>query len=155
MNELRDLLHDQITDPNEHRRRGGYPFVYTHYPNTSDMPTIQLINISGNYEKVGVGNLVFFRNPRIQATVRLRPNAKYDFDADKELETASDGLDFLLKRIVEVVINNQSTLKSNLDAGFKSLIPNSTSDIRNLNDTNSIEKSVDFIARTQTPTPTV
>lgn len=148
INEIRTLLHDNLTDPNTDRRSDNKPWVFTHQPNTSTLPTIQIKNVDGDYSNLSIGNYHQFKDGRIQIDVRLRPNNEYDFDADHELQTASDGLDYLIDRITEVIINNQDTLQSNLGSKFKLAVPDLESDIRTPS-SNQIEKSIDFIIVTE------
>lgn len=147
-NELRSLLHDKLTDPNSKRRSRNKPWVFTHQPKAADMPVIEIKSVDAPFDKLSVGNHDFLKRNRIQVDVRLRVNGEYDFDADSELETASDGVDYLLSQIVSTVKNNHSTLEDNLDANFHSIRPNFESDVLNLGK-GAIQKSIDFECLTQ------
>ncbi len=145
INEVRTLLHDNINDPNTDRRSQDKPWVFTHQPNTSSLPTIQIKNVDGDYSDLSIGNYHQFKTGRIQIDARVRTNNEYDFDADNELETASDGLDYLISQIADTIVNKQGTLQSNLGSKFKAVVPDIDSEIRNPT-SNQLEKSIDFKA---------
>lgn len=144
INEIRDLLHENLTDPNSERRNDDLPWVYTHQPNTSQLPTIQISEIDGNYDTLSIGNFTQFERSRIQVTVRVRTNNEYDYDTDYELETASDGLDYLVKEIVDTILDNHQTLEDNIGESLKSVLPDIESDIISIDGSNAIQKSIDF-----------
>ncbi len=146
INEARELLHEELTDPNTRRRQKTKPWIYTHQPNTSSLPTIQIHEVDAVYNNQSIGNYSYFEDSRIQFTVRVRTNSEYDYNADNELETASDGLDHLIHEIREKILSNQDRFKD-LDNKFKSLLPDIESNIENDPDTDAIQKSIDFIAR--------
>jgi len=147
INELRSLLHDNLTDPNSDRRKDNQPWVFTHQPNTSQLPTIQIKQVDSTYDTLSIGNLTQFNRSRIQISVRIRTQNEYDFDTDSELETASDGLDYLVTKVVDTIKNNHDSLISETE--IKSVIPDIQSDVLELDQTDAIEKSVDFIVLIQ------
>lgn len=144
-NEIRKLIHDNITDPNVSRRRNQNPFVYTHQPNTSQLPTIQIQEIDSTYNTLSIGNYTQFKRVRLQLDFRVRVNAEYDYDSDGELQTASDGLNYLISEVVDLILSKEEYLKDQLGEDFKGILPDLESNIRNL-ETDAIEKSIDMVA---------
>lgn len=149
INEIRSILHDNLTDPNSNRRQNQAPWVFTHQPNTSQLPTIQITQVDTNYESLSLGSTTQLERSRIQITIRLRPNNEYDFNTDDELETASDGIDYLISEIVSIVLDNQSTIRSNVGDNLLSLMPDLESEIIDVQGQDAIQKSIDFVAMIQ------
>lgn len=149
INEIRDQLLNNIRDPNSNRRSDNLPWVYTHQPNSSTLPTVQIKEVDTNYNTLSIGNLTQFESSRIQITVRVRTNSEYDYNTDDELETASDGLDWLLSKIVDVILDNHSTILNNVGENLKSVLPDLESDVIDVPNSDAIEKSVDFVALIQ------
>ncbi len=151
INEIRSILHDNLTDPNSNRRQNQAPWVFIHQPNTSQLPTIQIKDIDDNYNTLSIGNYTQFKQARIQFSVRVRTNNEYDYDTDSELETASDGLNYLISQIVDTLLTdtNQDQIQANTDSGFKGALPDIESEIIDIPESNAIQKSIDFIITIQ------
>ena len=143
INELRSRFHDSIVDPNSQRRNDNKPWVFTHEPNTALTPTVQLFEVDSTFDNRSVGTVGQFERGRIQATVRLKVNAEYDFDTDDELETASDGLNWLVNELIETVISQHSDVVDGVN-GLYYVLPDISSSVQERGQT--LEKSVDFIA---------
>lgn len=146
MNELRDQILDNITDPNTDRRADGISWVFTHQPHIGTLPTVEITEVSSNFDDRSIGTASQFERSRIQVTVEVRKNNEYDFDADNELETASDGLDYLLSEIVDHVVENHETILSNIGTDAHHLIPDTKGPVDDRPNADAISQPVDFVA---------
>lgn len=146
VNELRTQYLDNLTDPNTDRRRDDVSWVFTHTPHIGSLPTIQVLEVSSNFDDRSIGTAAQFERARIQVTVEVRKNNEYDFDADNELETATDGLDYLLSEAVDHVVENHDTIVSNVGSGLHSVIPDAKGPVNDVPEADSVTQSVDFIA---------
>ena len=143
INELRQQFLDNIKDPNSQRRQDNDTWVFTHEPNTGLTPVVLLFEVDSTFENRSVGTVGQFERARIQATVRLKSNVEYDFDSDNELETASDGLNWLITELTKTVLNNHSEIINKFD-DLHYVLPDISSNVVESGQT--LEKSVDFIA---------
>lgn len=108
------LLDSNITDLNSDRRRQGKNWIFGGFPRLdAQMPRIGISLITAPLQSGGVNNEKI-EICRIQITIVLKANAKYDYNNDGVVENAEDTIDYLANEVVKTIKNNNDWFKTQL-----------------------------------------
>lgn len=124
--ELKDLLSEQITDPNQKRRTNNQQFVFSEKPNTNSKYPYILVSLQEpQKQNLSIGKTDQFHRHRIQVAVRVNKKNEFDID-DGTDKTRSAGYtrNWLAERIDEIIQNNQSRFRD-LGDDIYSILPDS------------------------------
>jgi len=122
---LADVLQENLTDPNKNRRTRDGDFVFTDVPDTHNtFPRLIVSLLDAQKEGYGLGNFDHLNRRRIQVSIQLGKENKFDIDGDDELETAGYTKMWLAEEIDSIVQNNQNEFRGLGDDVFQ-LAPDS------------------------------
>lgn len=123
--ELRDLLQEQITDPNKTRRDNGKDFVFVEEPKTNNRyPMITIYQLDSQKNPLSVGSTDRLQQVRIQVSVHVGKKNEFDVDGDDEPEDSTFVKNYLAEECDIVVQDNQDRFQS-LGEDIYSLLPDS------------------------------
>lgn len=111
INELRQFLENNITDPNPDRP-GSDKWVYTIPINydIANYPRIHIQNVSGTHNGYSIGSTTRQVDTLVQISIfhGTGPGNKMDIDGDDELEPVNEIVDFLAEKVIDLINGNQS-----------------------------------------------
>ncbi len=109
-NQIRQLLLDNLIDPNRRRVERGNNWIFTDFPRAdATMPRIGIIFVDGSMERLAIGSPNQLQRGRLQVSIFL--NKKGQYYINDELEKSEYVLDYLANEIIKLVYNNQSSLR--------------------------------------------
>lgn len=124
-NEIVDLLTEELTDPNRSRRTDDRDFVFSDSNDVlNEFPRVIVYILDGQSQGLSVGQPDRFERKRLQVSIQVGNENKFDIDQDDDLETAGDVKHYWAERIDSIIIQNQSRFRD-LDQRFYSLLPDS------------------------------
>lgn len=110
VDDVREYLQDQISDPNKDRR-GNQKFVYKIPINfdLADFPRIHVQRLSASQTGFSLGTGSRQADELIQISIfhSTQDGYKLDIDGDDELETQEQVVDFLSQRVIDLVNESQ------------------------------------------------
>jgi len=121
--ELKDLIQEEVTDPNKDRRGENGQFVFTEKPNNSTRSPYILISLLDNQKtQFSVGKTDSLYRHRIQVSIRVGKTNSFEVNGAERKQGYVKN--FLAERIDEIVQDNQSRFR-NLGEDIYSLLPDS------------------------------
>lgn len=124
--ELENLISEEITDPNQTRRKDNQQFVFTEKPNINSKYPYILISLQDpQKQNLSIGKTNQFHRHRIQVAVRVNKKNEFNInDGTNNVRGAGYTRNWLAERIDEVIQNNQSRFR-NLGDDIYSILPDS------------------------------
>lgn len=143
--ELRDQLDANIDDPISERASQGKNWIYEDFPRLdSTLPRIGFAIVDVQYTSNAVGTAKRVKNAVIQVSILVNEEGnKFDIDDDGNVEIEEEVVQRLGKQVEDVIVDNQDTIRDNLDARY--VLPQSSVTIRP-NGENVIQKNIDIEA---------
>jgi len=116
---LAEVLQSNLTDPNTERKNRDGDFVFTDLPDTHNtFPRLIVQLVDGQKTPYSLGSNDYKHQRRIQVTIQVGKENKFDIDGDNELETAGYTKHWLGEEVDSIVQNNQDTILSPGDDNF-------------------------------------
>lgn len=150
ISQVQTVLENSIDDPNNDRSsRSNHPWIKT-IPiefGIAEYPRIHIENVSAVHEGLSVGSTERFVENRFQISVfhSVEQGYRLDVDGDDELESQNRVADYLAKKVVENVNDNQSSFRS-LDQNIYSVLSVDEQRIQD-EQNNVIQHTIDFLIK--------
>lgn len=110
----KEVVEDNIEDPNTSRKNSGKSWVYDHFPKYkgNTKPRIGFYQGPVTPQQLGLGSINTYDVGDINCGIFVNRKNSYDFNDDGENEPAEDLLNYLVNEVKNVIEDNQSEFDS-------------------------------------------